>query len=181
MTTPPFPPFPPPPFPPDDDGRGDGLRRARNWIIGIICVLTVGALATTCAIDGGFRGRDARAYVQKTYQRNAALDEGNVVAYVANADPKSVSDAITTEERPTDRRTGATQVGNIAGSTFLQYPDYLIGVFPYGADKSRVMVSKDYRTGYNHYHSYVGSYWVPTPHYSGRGNSYRGGGSGAGK
>ena len=25
------------------------------------------------------------------------------------------------------------------------------------------MVSKDYRTGLNHYHGYIGSYWVPTP------------------
>ena len=43
------------------------------------------------------------------------------------------------------------------------------------------MVSRDYRSGYNHYHSYVGGFWVPTPDYSGSGSSNRGGGSGTGK
>ena len=51
--------------------------------------------------------------------------------------------------------------------TFLQYPDYVIGLFDYRTDQTRVMVSKDYTTGYTHYHNYVGGHWVPTPAYSG--------------
>ncbi len=187
--TPPFPPPGPPPFPPPGPPPGDGrprdprgnLPRIRNAIIGIIGLFTVGALLATCAIDGGTGSRSARDYIASTYQRSAALDEGGVAGYVANGDVTSVSRDISKAERPTDSRTGANTVGNVDGSYFLQYPDYLVGLFPYGANQTRVMISKDYRSGYNHYHPYVGGYWVPTPHYSGRGSGYRGGGSGAGK
>ncbi|HNP55373.1 MAG TPA: DUF4247 domain-containing protein [Gordonia sp. (in: high G+C Gram-positive bacteria)] len=131
---------------------------------------------------GALGALNARDYIEKRYHRKAGLDEGSsLTGYVADGDVATVAEEISQSERPTDTRPGATGYGNVAGSTFLQYPKYIVGLFPYGADKTRVMVSKDYRTGLNHYHGYIGSYWVPTPHYSGRGNSYRGGGSGSGK
>ncbi|GAB08919.1 hypothetical protein GOARA_021_01570 [Gordonia araii NBRC 100433] len=148
-------------------------------IIGIITAVTVITLMATCAVDNN---GDARKYIQTTYARNAALDDGSsIVAYVADGDVNAVAKDISSAQRPTDNRAGANAVGNVDGARFLQYPDYLVGLFPYGANQTRVMLSSDYRSGYNHYHSYVGGFWVPTPNYSGRGSGYRGGGSGFGK
>lgn len=118
---------------------------------------------------------------QPTYTRDASLDEVDLVAYVADGSPTAVASEIAAAQPPTDLRSGAQQAGNVAGAMFLQYPAYLVGVFPYGTNQSRVMVSKDYRSGYNRYHNYVGGFWVPTPGYSGPGDDYRGGGSGSGK
>jgi len=115
------------------------------------------------------------------YTRDTSLDEVDLVAYVSDGSPTAVANEIAASKAPTDLRSGAQQAGNVAGAMFLQYPAYLVGVFPYGTNRSRVMVSKNYRSGFNHYRSYVGGFWVPTPGYSGPGDSYRGGGSGSGK
>lgn len=161
---------------------GANLRLIRNLLIGLIGLVTAVALMATCAIDGGFGSNSARGYIQSTYTRNAALDEGSATTgYVADGNVATVAHDISKAERPTDSRPGAKGFGNVEGAQFLQYPDYIVGLFPYGSDKTRVMLSKDYRTGYNHYHGYIGSYWVPIPHYPGRGSTYRGGGSGSGK
>ena len=97
--------------------------------------------------------------------------------------PATVAAQIRNAEKPIDQRTAtpATLTTGGQSGTFLQYPDYVIGLFDYGTDQTRVMVSKDYTTGYTHYHNYVGRHWVPTPAYSGSGSSNRGGGSGSGK
>ncbi|GAA1482239.1 hypothetical protein GCM10009624_26790 [Gordonia sinesedis] len=183
MTTPPPggpPPAGPPPGPaaegPDPARR---LRLVRNIIIAVIAVIAVFALIASCATSAG--SGDARRYVQSTYQRDASLDESNVTAYVAKGSPTTVADQIANVERPNDIRDGDTSAaGNVAGTRFLQYPDYLIALFPYGFNQTRVMVSRDYRSGYNHYIGYVGPFWVPTPGYSGSGSGNRGGGSGGG-
>lgn len=125
---------------------------------------------------------NARDYIDARFVRNETLDEAaSISGYVADGDVDTVAQEISEAERPTDARPGATSYGNVEGARFLQYPLYIVGLFPYGVGKTRVMVSKDYRTGLDHYHSYIGTYWVPTPHYSGPGDSYRGGGSGGGK
>lgn len=131
---------------------------------------------------GGFGALNARDYIDARYMRSNALDEAaSISGYVADGDVDTVAQEISEAERPTDARPGATSYGNVEGTRFLQYPLYIVGLFPYGVGKTRVMVSKDYRTGLNHYHSYIGIYWVPTPRYSGPGDSFRGGGSGGGK
>ncbi|GAB17560.1 hypothetical protein GOEFS_035_00920 [Gordonia effusa NBRC 100432] len=149
----------------------------RNIIVGVI-VLIAGLLVIGSCGSGS---TSARNYISGHYQRDASLDEANQTAYIADGTPDSVASAISNAERPTDNRSGATTAGNISGTRFLQYPDYLVALFPYAAGKSKVMLSKDYTSGYHHYHNYVGGYWVPTPHYSGSGSGNRGGGSGSGK
>lgn len=150
----------------------------RNIIVGVIVVVAGLAVFASC---GSGVTSSARNYISGHYQRTGSLDELNQTAYVADGTPDQVAAQITTAERPNDSRAGATGLGNVEGTRFLQYPDYLVALFPYGAAKSKVMVSKDYTSGYHHYHNYVGGYWVPTPHYSGSGSGNRGGGSGSGK
>lgn len=160
-----------------------GLRRTRNIIIAVIAGVAALFLIGSCGYSTikGFIGSSARDYVTSNYQRQSSLDEGDVQAYVADGTPSEVAAQISDAEDPTDQRAGdAGGAGNQAGTQFLQYPNYLIGMFPYGTDKTRVMVSRDYRSGYNHYHNYVGGYWVPTPNFGGSGSDNRGGGSGGG-
>ncbi|HMS75983.1 DUF4247 domain-containing protein [Gordonia sp. (in: high G+C Gram-positive bacteria)] len=157
------------------------LNRIRNIIIGVIIVVAALAMTATCTADVTRSG--ARNYVTSHYSHHAALDEGAVKAYVADGSPATVAAQIRNAEKPIDQRTAtpATLTTGGQSGTFLQYPDYVIGLFDYGTDQTRVMVSKDYTTGYTHYHNYVGRHWVPTPAYSGSGSSNRGGGSGSGK
>ncbi|MCM3895207.1 DUF4247 domain-containing protein [Gordonia sputi] len=168
---------------PENHDPARGLRRQRNLIIGVIALIAVIALVTLAASmldDSG--GGDARAYVTSHYQRDNSLDESDVNAYVADGDPSTVAVQLASAQNPTDQRAGdSANADNVADTQFLQYPGYLIGLFPYATGKTKVMVSRDYRSGYNHYHSYVGGYWVPTPDFSGSGSSNRGGGSGTGK
>ncbi|WP_082933591.1 DUF4247 domain-containing protein [Gordonia sp. 852002-10350_SCH5691597] len=169
-----------PPGPGDPTRR---LRRIRNTIIALIVIVAFIVLGS-CAVSAlrGSGGGDAKAYVTSHYQRDSSLDESDVDAYIADGDPSTVSAQLASAQSPTDQRAGdSAGAGNIAGTQFLQYPGYLIGLFPYATGKTKVMVSRDYRSGYNHYHSYVGGYWVPTPDFSGSGSSNRGGGSGTGK
>lgn len=177
MTTP-----PPPPGPTPGAGEPDPARRLRlirNILIGVIVIAALAAMIGSCTSGVG-RG-DARSYVQANYQREPSLDESNVDAYVASGSPTTVADQISDAQRPNDVREGDSRTaGNVAGTRFLQYPDYLIALFPYGTNQTRVMVSRDYRSGYNHYLPYVGAFWVPTPNYSGSGSGNRGGGSGGG-
>lgn len=194
---PPGPPFggppggpPPPPGPPP--GGGDfgpppedprrGLNRVRNIIIGIIALVALLGIIGSCSVKAfGGDGSSARKYISANYQRNASLDESNVTAYVADKPVGSVESKLVDVERPNDRRSGDSRgVGNVSGSRFLQYRDYMVALFPLAGNKTRVMVSKDYQSGYHHYHSYVGGFWVPIPSYGGGGSNYRGGGSGGG-
>ncbi|MET9201509.1 DUF4247 domain-containing protein [Gordonia sp. NPDC003585] len=156
------------------------LRRTRNIIIAVIAGVAILILIGSCGYNA-FKQNNARQYVTSNYQRDASLDESGVQAYIADGTPSKVADEISDAENPNDRREGdAAAAGAVAGSLFMQYPDYLIGLFPYGNDKTRVMVSRDYRSGYNHYHNYVGGYWVPTPNFGGNGSDNRGGGSNGG-
>lgn len=177
------PPGGPPPYGPlDGDDPRRRTRRTRNIIIAVIIGIAIIALLGSCVVKLG-RGGDnaAKNYVTTNYQRQPSLDETDVQAYVADGSPTQVASDITSAGAPTDQRSGdSTTTGNESGTQFLQYPDYLIGLFPYGTNQTKVMVSKDYTSGYNHYHSYVGGFWVPTPNYSGSGSSNRGGGSGGG-
>ncbi|MFW0783208.1 DUF4247 domain-containing protein [Gordonia sp. CPCC 206044] len=198
MSQPPPPPPPPgwgpPPggFGPDpqrpDPQRPDprrGLNRTRNIIIAVIAVVALLAIVGSCSVKA-FRGMtgdgsSARNYITSHYQRDTARDEGDIDAYVADGSPSAVADQLSDVEQPTDQRDGDTaNPANVAGTRFLQYPEYLIGLFPLAAGTTRVMLSRDYTSGYRHYHPYVGGFWVPTPSYGGSGSGYRGGGSGGG-
>ncbi|GAB88981.1 DUF4247 domain-containing protein [Gordonia rhizosphera] len=188
-----YPPPPPPPpggygppagFGPDEDPRR-GLRRTRNIIIGVIVVIALLAIVGSCSVTAirGMTGDNANArnYITSHYQRDPSLDDGDVDAYVAQGTPTTVAAELSDVQRPTDQRSGDTSnPQNAAGTQFLQYPDYLVGLFPLTAATTQVMLSRDYESGYRHYRPYVGGFWVPTPSYGGSGSSYRGGGSGGG-
>ncbi|MGV9709256.1 DUF4247 domain-containing protein [Gordonia sp. NPDC003424] len=170
-------------YPSGEDPRR-GLRRTRNLLILGVVVAALVAIVIVYSVHA-FRGisgdAGARNYISSHYQRDAGLDEGDVSAYIADGSPSTVAADVSGAEQPTDQRTGDVSGANaVAGAEFLQYPDYLVGLFPYGANQTRVMLSRDYPSGYQHYHSYVGGFWVPTPNYAGTGSGYRGGGSGSG-
>jgi Domain of unknown function (DUF4247) len=84
------------------------------------------------------------------------------------ATAKEISDA----NHPADRRT--TESG-----TFLRYRHDIVSVLPDPAarGRSRVLVD-DEDTGYRRNYLFLGGFWGT---YSGRGESFRGGGPGAGK
>lgn len=177
MTRPP--PGEPGPGPDPEDNRPDparGLIRARNIVIAlIVLVALIAAAATSCSSSGS---GDARSFVRSHYERAPSLDEPDVQAYLANGDPAAVIGEITNAERPNDQREGAGANG--AGTRFLQYPKYLIALFVQKPGQTRVMVSRDYRSGYHHYSTFIAPFWVPTPNFSGSGSGNRGGGSGGG-
>ncbi|MXP23895.1 DUF4247 domain-containing protein [Gordonia sp. HNM0687] len=191
---PPSGPPPPPGGPPPGGfrttpGFGDdprrGLHFTRNILIAVIILIAVFAIVGMCSVKAisGLTGDNAsvRNYITANYQRDPALDEGNVDAYVAQGTPSTVASELSGVEQPTDQRAGdATNAANVAGTEFLQYPDYVVGLFPLAAGTTKVMLSRDYRSGYNHFLPYVGGFWVPTPNFGGSGSSYRGGGSGGG-
>jgi hypothetical protein len=157
------------------------LNRIRNGIIAAIVLVAVALLAFSC-VSGSSGSTNAKAYIQQNYQREAGLDESSVDAYVADGTPEQVADEISEIQQPVDRRT-ATDTATATSGTglFLQYPDYLVGLFPYQDNKTRVMVSDDYESGYRHYSGFVGPLWVSRPNFSGGGSDYRGGGGGSGK
>lgn len=162
------------------------MRRTRNIIIAVIVMIALFAIVATCSVRAvnGLTGENASArnYITANYQRDPALDEGSVDAYVAQGTPSTVASELSGVEQPTDQRAGDTTgtTANVAGTEFLQYPEYVVGLFPLAAGTTKVMLSRDYRSGYNHFLPYVGGFWVPTPNFGGSGSSYRGGGSGGG-
>ncbi|MBT0567003.1 DUF4247 domain-containing protein [Williamsia sp. CHRR-6] len=185
------PPFPPPPLPPpppgpppgggfdgtdgSDDDRARRLKKIRNLIIIAITLVAVVALAFSCSRSSS--GSDARAYISKNYSRASSLDAPGITAYTTGKSTSSVLKAVRKAERPIDSRRASS-----AGQTgdFLQYNRYIVAVFPRGSG-SQVTISRDYDSGYRHYNSYVGGFWVSRPNFSSTGSDFRGGGSGTGK
>jgi len=60
---------------------------------------------------------------------------------------------------------------------FLRYSKDYVGVVPDRGGGSKIYVD-DERRGYAHFYPFIGGFWGS---YSGRGESFRGGGPGAGK
>lgn len=61
----------------------------------------------------------------------------SVQAYIADGTPSKVAerDQRRREPQQTGARVMPAAAGAVAGSLLMQYPDYLIGLFPYGNDK----------------------------------------------
>jgi hypothetical protein len=113
-----------------------------------------------------------RNYVQDNYrfEREDRTDEGRSLVYRSDQPPTRTAADIAGARKPADRRTTASGV-------FLRYSNDFVGVVGDGRGGSRIMVD-DERRGYSHFYPYVGGYWGT---YSGRGESFRGGGPGGGK
>ncbi|MCK0516502.1 DUF4247 domain-containing protein [Williamsia sp. DF01-3] len=157
------------------------LNRIRNGIIAAIILVAVALLAFSC-VSGGVASTSARSYIQQNYDRTPNLDEGSVDAYIADGTPEQVAGQIRGAQRPADQRQATQTVAGVPTSgLFMQYPDYLVGLFPYENNNTRVMLSDDYESGYRHYGGFIGGFWVSRPNFSGGGSDYRGGGGGSGK
>ena len=169
---------------------GDGsydrrkLNRVRNFIIAVIAPVAIILLIVTFVRPAG-ASTSARGYIEKSYTRLPSGDIRGNTAYSADIAPAAVVSAVAAAQRPTDTRSARYDYQGISSSDegrFLQYPDYIVAVFPNGSpNRSRITVSDDYRSGYAFYGAYIGRYWTPRPASAGTGSGFRGGGSGAGK
>ena len=127
-------------------------------------VLAIVAIAST--------GSSVRSYVADHYTRAAHLDEpGNArnAAYTSPKRPSEVAQEITARWRPQSRYTDSTGI-------YLRYPDDAVVIRPYQSGSVIHVLDDDY--AYRRYHSHVGGFWGwSSPH----GETFRGGGPGAGK
>jgi hypothetical protein len=98
-----------------------------------------------------------------------ADDKGKTLVYASSKSVVATTKEITGDHKPAERR--ATESG-----TFLRYKEDIVSVVP-DRTGSRVLVD-DEDTGYRRNYLFVGGFWGT---YSGRGESFRGGGPGAGK
>lgn len=129
--------------------------------LGVLCVVAA------------FTGNSVREYVADTYRsagsrtvegsRRASLLYDSAKPPTATA--KDIADAVA----PADRRTSPSGV-------FLRYEDDFVSVVPRQGG-SQIIVEDD-ETGYRNSYFFLGGWWGT---YSGRGESFRGGGPGGGK
>ena len=99
-------------------------------------------------------------------------DKDRTLVYASSKPVSATAKEIADDHKPAERRT--TEAG-----AFLRYKKDIVSVVPdpAGASRSRVLVD-DEDTGYRRNYFFVGGFWGT---FSGRGESFRGGGPGAGK
>lgn len=99
-------------------------------------------------------------------------DKDRTLVYASSKPVTATAREISDAHHPADRRT--TESG-----TFLRYRHDIVSVLsdPASRGRSRVLVD-DEDTGYRRNYLFLGGFWGT---YSGRGESFRGGGPGAGK
>ncbi|WP_205697653.1 DUF4247 domain-containing protein [Conexibacter sp. SYSU D00693] len=92
-------------------------------------------------------------------------------AFTCRERPSVLAAALAKRHKPAERRTTASGL-------FLRYSNQMVGVLggP-GGRGSKVLLARE-RDGYGFFYPYVGGWWGT---YSGRGESFRGGGPGGGK
>ncbi len=137
----------------------------------IIAVVLVG-LGVLCLGAAFASATSIREHVAKTYKSAGTRNEGGgkSLLYDSKKTPSATAKDIAEAVKPADRRLTPSGV-------FLRYQKDIVSVIPRGPRASRVIV-EDERTGYRHGFLYLGGFWGT---YSGRGESFRGGGPGAGK
>ena len=130
------------------------------------------AVLALCVLAGCGLDASVRNYVRDNYRfvREDRTAEGRSVVYSSGEPPTRTAADIARARKPADRRTTASGI-------FLRYSRDFVGVVPDGRGGSRIFVD-DERRGYAHFYPFVGGYWGT---YSGRGESFRGGGPGGGK
>lgn len=99
-------------------------------------------------------------------------DKDRTLVYASSKPVSATAEEIAGDHKPAERRT--TEAG-----AFLRYKEDIVSVVPdpAGGGRSRVLVD-DEDTGYRRNYLFVGGFWGT---FSGRGESFRGGGPGAGK
>lgn len=137
------------------------MRRAARWPLLGLVVLFAG-LASGC-LDSSVRD-----WVADNGERRPSM--GTAQVFHLDGRPTEVAARIADARKPAERRVTTSGV-------FLRYQKDMVGVVPDPAGGSRVLI-EDERRGYGTFFPYVGGYWGT---FSGRGETFRGGGPGAGK
>lgn len=146
-------------------------RTLRIAAAGVLLALCIVALA-------GFVGsrQSLREWLRETYEEtedDVLAGAGERTETFTSADtPRATADAIAEEWKPADRRDDPSGV-------YLRYRDDVVAVTDApGDDEGSIITVDDDRHGYRRWYGYVGGWWGI---YTGRGDSFRGGGPGAGK
>lgn len=138
------------------------MRYGRWLVVGALGLVGVSLLAFAVVRPSG-----PVDYLQKRYQ--AVSTDGQSRVYRSDAPPRQVYDDLRGAVRP-------AQTFTDPGGYFLRYRDTIVAVTSDGSG-SRIWLDDDKR-GYARWYPYVGGYWGTN---SGRAESVRGGGPGAGK
>lgn len=144
------------------------MTNKRLWRVGLV-VLAVGLVfvALLATRLGSVRGWIDDRYAKVEEPLDPELDSSEV--YAASAAPRVVASDIADRWKPAERLVDPSGV-------FLRYADEIVAVTP-AEEGSRIYVD-DEENGYARWYGHVGGWWGT---YSGPGESFRGGGPGAGK
>jgi len=141
----------------------------RNVVIAAV-LSGIGVLGLVLVLTGGNSVRD---FIKDKYKfvgtervEGAGKDS---LLYASDKPPSQTAADIADARKPADRR--VTESG-----VFLRYKDDVVSVVPQ-SEGSRVIVD-DEEGGYRRNYLFVGGFWGT---FSGRGQSFRGGGPGSGK
>lgn len=138
------------------------MRRLRLFLL-----LPVAALLFSGCLDAS-----VRSYVRDHYTKTKPKgdQERGAEVFTSSKKPSTVAKDIADHRKPGDRHSSPSGL-------LLRYSRDVVAVIPDGRGGSRIVI-EDERRGYNHFYPIVGGWWGT---YSGRGESFRGGGPGAGK
>lgn len=137
------------------------MRRWQTTILVPAAVLLSGCLDSS-----------VRSYVADNYEAGSRQgpDERRSEVYVSDEAPTKVAADIADNRKPGDRHTTPSGL-------FLRYSKDIVAVLPDSDGGSRILI-EDEDSGYGHFYPLLGGWWGS---YGGRGESFRGGGPGAGK
>lgn len=130
--------------------------------------LRCAVLVLALAVLTGCLNASVREWAADNYERRP--DRGTAQVFHSDDPPTVTARRIADAREPAERRVTASGV-------FLRYQRDFVAVIPDPAGGSEILV-EDERRGYATFFPYVGGFWGT---YSGRGESFRGGGPGAGK
>ena len=141
----------------------------RNHLIGGVVLLVVGALGLG-AVFISTRGT-LRDHLRENYTLVASTNGGRSTEYASDRKPSAVAASIAGKWKPAERLSDPS-------GYFLRYRNDIVAVTAATeGGGSRIYVDEE-RRGYTRWYPYIGGYWGT---YSGPGESFRGGGPGAGK
>ena len=136
--------------------------RVKLLVAGLIAAVGLGALGLAASRTGGVRD-----YLASNYTRVSG--QGDSAVYTSPRDPGAVFDDIRSRHRPADTLVQPS-------GYYLRYADDIVVVTADGPG-SRIYLDDEDR-GYAHWFPVIGGYWGT---YRGPGETFRGGGPGAGK
>lgn len=143
--------------------------RAKLIIAAVVGVLCIAGLASQLVNRGS-----VTSYVADNFQTvaNSAVpgSRESTKTYVSNKSPLDTANQIAGAWKPAQR-------DDTGSGSFLRYSDHIVGVTPGPNNGAYVSVDND-RDGYARWFPFVGGFWGTS---TGAGETFRGGGPGAGK